>query len=138
MRPTHILILLIVLVILFGAKRLPDVARSVEVASMSVEHLKVADLARSLDFYCGLLGFEVTTTYGNDAAFISAGPAGCTKTRDVQRVDPRLHEDAERVHGGREGGFGRLNRGAEPGLPGDDPGAQGPCGGEDGGCSPRR
>lgn len=36
-------------------------------------HLKVSDLRRSLDFYCGLLGFELTTTYGSDAAFISAG-----------------------------------------------------------------
>lgn len=36
-------------------------------------HLKVADIKRSLDFYCGLLGFEITTTYGNDAVFISAG-----------------------------------------------------------------
>ncbi len=36
-------------------------------------HLKVADIARSLDFYCGLLGFELITTYGPDAAFISAG-----------------------------------------------------------------
>ncbi|MGB8375084.1 MAG: VOC family protein [Salegentibacter sp.] len=36
-------------------------------------HLKVADVQRSLDFYCGLLGFEITTTYGEDAAFISAG-----------------------------------------------------------------
>ncbi len=36
-------------------------------------HLKVADLQRSIDFYCGLLGFEITTWYGNDAAFISAG-----------------------------------------------------------------
>jgi len=36
-------------------------------------HLKVSDLQRSLDFYCGLLGFELTTTYGSDAAFISAG-----------------------------------------------------------------
>ena len=36
-------------------------------------HLKVADLQRSLDFYCGLLGFELTTTYGSNAAFISAG-----------------------------------------------------------------
>ena len=36
-------------------------------------HLKVADLERSLAFYCGLLGFEVTTLYGNQAAFISAG-----------------------------------------------------------------
>lgn len=36
-------------------------------------HLKVANLQRSLDFYCGLLGFELTSTYGLDAAFISAG-----------------------------------------------------------------
>ena len=36
-------------------------------------HLKVGNLQRSLDFYCGLLGFEITTTYGDDAAFISAG-----------------------------------------------------------------
>lgn len=36
-------------------------------------HLKVADLQRSLNFYCGLLGFELTTYYGEEAAFISAG-----------------------------------------------------------------
>lgn len=36
-------------------------------------HLKVVDLKRSMDFYCGLLGFEITTTYGEEAAFISAG-----------------------------------------------------------------
>jgi len=36
-------------------------------------HLKVADLQRAMDFYCGLLGFELITTYGKDAAFISAG-----------------------------------------------------------------
>lgn len=36
-------------------------------------HLKVADLQRALDFYCGVLGFEITTTYGSQAAFISAG-----------------------------------------------------------------
>jgi len=36
-------------------------------------HLKVADLQRSLNFYQGLLGFEVTMMYGNQAAFISAG-----------------------------------------------------------------
>ncbi len=36
-------------------------------------HLKVADINRSLEFYCGLLGFELTTKYGADAAFISAG-----------------------------------------------------------------
>jgi catechol 2,3-dioxygenase len=36
-------------------------------------HLKVADIKRSLDFYCGLLGFELITNLGPDAAFISAG-----------------------------------------------------------------
>lgn len=36
-------------------------------------HLKVADLERSLEFYCGLLGFELITRYGDQAAFISAG-----------------------------------------------------------------
>jgi catechol 2,3-dioxygenase len=36
-------------------------------------HLKVSDIKRSLNFYCGLLGFELVTTYGSDAAFISAG-----------------------------------------------------------------
>ncbi len=36
-------------------------------------HLKVSDLQRSLDFYCGVLGFEITQLYGQEAAFISAG-----------------------------------------------------------------
>lgn len=36
-------------------------------------HLKVSDIEKSLDFYCGLLGFEITTRYGEDAVFISAG-----------------------------------------------------------------
>ncbi|MCU0403497.1 MAG: VOC family protein [Chitinophagaceae bacterium] len=36
-------------------------------------HLKVSDIAKSLDFYCGLLGFEITQRYGSDAVFISAG-----------------------------------------------------------------
>ena len=36
-------------------------------------HLKVADLQKSIDFYCGLLGFEITQLYGDQAAFISAG-----------------------------------------------------------------
>lgn len=36
-------------------------------------HLKVSDLKRAMEFYCGLLGFDVTTMYGEDAAFISAG-----------------------------------------------------------------
>jgi catechol 2,3-dioxygenase len=36
-------------------------------------HLKVADLARALEFYCGVLGFELTQRYGSQAAFVSAG-----------------------------------------------------------------
>lgn len=36
-------------------------------------HLKVSDIQQTLDFYCGLLGFELMTMYGSDAAFISAG-----------------------------------------------------------------
>ncbi len=36
-------------------------------------HLKVADLQKALEFYVDLLGFKVTTLYGTDAAFISAG-----------------------------------------------------------------
>jgi catechol 2,3-dioxygenase len=36
-------------------------------------HLKVSDLQRSMDFYCGLLGFELMMKYGTQAAFISAG-----------------------------------------------------------------
>lgn len=36
-------------------------------------HLKVADLERSLAFYCGVLGFELMQRMGNQAAFISAG-----------------------------------------------------------------
>ncbi|MDX6622416.1 MAG: catechol 2,3-dioxygenase [Solirubrobacterales bacterium] len=36
-------------------------------------HLKVSDLERSLEFYCGVLGFELMQRYGPDAAFISAG-----------------------------------------------------------------
>ena len=36
-------------------------------------HLKVADIDRALDFYCGVLGFELQSRMGDQAAFISAG-----------------------------------------------------------------
>lgn len=36
-------------------------------------HLKVADLERAVAFYRDVLGFEVTTRYGDQAAFLSAG-----------------------------------------------------------------
>lgn len=36
-------------------------------------HLKVADLDRSLAFYQGVLGFQITQRYGRGAVFLSAG-----------------------------------------------------------------
>jgi len=36
-------------------------------------HLKVADIDRALDFYVGVLGFELMVRMGEQAAFISAG-----------------------------------------------------------------
>jgi catechol-2,3-dioxygenase len=36
-------------------------------------HLKVSDLNRSLAFYSGILGFEITQRMGNSAGFILAG-----------------------------------------------------------------
>jgi catechol 2,3-dioxygenase len=36
-------------------------------------HLKVADIDRSLHFYCDILGFDVVARYGDQIAFISAG-----------------------------------------------------------------
>lgn len=36
-------------------------------------HLKVADIDRALDFYHGVLGFDVVQRIGDQAAFISAG-----------------------------------------------------------------
>jgi catechol 2,3-dioxygenase len=36
-------------------------------------HLKVADIERALEFYCGVLGFRLMQRYGPSAAFVSAG-----------------------------------------------------------------
>ncbi|MBX7138932.1 MAG: VOC family protein [Oligoflexia bacterium] len=36
-------------------------------------HLKVADLDRALEFYMGVLGFELTQRFGSSAAFLSVG-----------------------------------------------------------------
>jgi catechol 2,3-dioxygenase len=36
-------------------------------------HLKVADLQRALDFYVGVLGFQLMQRYGAQAAFVAAG-----------------------------------------------------------------
>ena len=42
-------------------------------ASIGHVHLTVKDLEKSLAFYQDLLGFEITTWYGNSAVFLSAG-----------------------------------------------------------------
>ena len=42
-------------------------------ADLGHVHLKVADLERSLAFYCGVLGFRVRQRWGDSAAFIAAG-----------------------------------------------------------------
>ena len=47
--------------------RIPETARIGHV------HLKVADLEKSLLFYNGILGFEVTQMMNDSAAFLSAG-----------------------------------------------------------------
>ncbi len=44
-----------------------------ESAKIGHIHLKVANIERSLKFYCDLLGFKCISKIGNDAAFISAG-----------------------------------------------------------------
>jgi catechol 2,3-dioxygenase len=36
-------------------------------------HLKVSNVQRALEFYCGVLGFELQQMYGAQAAFVSAG-----------------------------------------------------------------
>ena len=36
-------------------------------------HLKVSNIQKALDFYVGVLGFELQQLYGSQAAFISAG-----------------------------------------------------------------
>ncbi len=40
---------------------------------LSHVHLKVSDLDRALEFWHGVLGFEVMTRIGDQAAFLSAG-----------------------------------------------------------------
>jgi catechol 2,3-dioxygenase len=48
----------------------PPIAPGVRIGHV---HLKVADLQRALDFYVGVLGFQLMQRYGTQAAFISAG-----------------------------------------------------------------
>ena len=41
--------------------------------SISTRSIPAADIQPQLDFYCGVLGFELTQRFGTGAAFISAG-----------------------------------------------------------------
>lgn len=53
---------------------MPDTPRPIDSGvRIGHVHLKVAHLQRALDFYCGVLGFQLTQRYGAQAAFISAG-----------------------------------------------------------------
>ncbi|HJZ36627.1 MAG TPA: VOC family protein [Solirubrobacterales bacterium] len=57
-----------------AAAREPAAARPIDPGvDIGHVHLKVADLERALDFYCGVLGFELMQRFGAEAAFISAG-----------------------------------------------------------------
>src|SRR2546426_503561 len=64
-------------------------------------HLTVSDLDRALTFYRDVLGFEVTTRYGQEAVFLSAGGyhhhiglntwAGKAESRRSLRPPPSSH-----------------------------------------------
>jgi catechol 2,3-dioxygenase len=57
-----------------GAAPEPAAARPIDPGvDIGHVHLKVADLERALDFYCGVLGFELMQRFGAEAAFVSAG-----------------------------------------------------------------
>ena len=42
-------------------------------AGLGHAHLKVSDLSRALEFYCGVLGFSLVARYRDSAAFLAAG-----------------------------------------------------------------
>ncbi|HET9419159.1 MAG TPA: VOC family protein [Chthoniobacterales bacterium] len=53
---------------------MPNESRAIDPAfRVGHVHLKVSDLERALNFYCGVLGFELQQRWGTQAAFISAG-----------------------------------------------------------------
>ena len=53
-----------------GSVATPPIDPGVDIGHV---HLKVAELDRALDFYCGVLGFELMERMGSEAAFVSAG-----------------------------------------------------------------
>jgi catechol 2,3-dioxygenase len=53
-----------------GSDSSPPIDPGVDIGHV---HLKVSDIDRALDFYCGVLGFELQDRMGEEAAFVSAG-----------------------------------------------------------------
>ena len=66
-------------------------------------HLKVADIERSLAFYCGVLGFQLMARYGTQAAFFSAGGYhhhfGINTWESARRVAAAARHDRPLPHG---------------------------------------
>jgi catechol 2,3-dioxygenase len=96
-------------------------------------HLKVADLERSLRFYCGVLGFQLTQRYGTQAEFVSAGgyhqiglntweslggshpPAGTTGLYHVAIVSPTRRSLADALRRQLDAGI-RLDGASDHGV----------------------
>lgn len=52
----------------------PEVSYRIPAAStLGHAHLRVSDLDRALEFYCGVLGFTLVARYRDSAAFLAAG-----------------------------------------------------------------
>ena len=59
-------------------------------------HLKVADLQRAIAFYRDVLGFDLTTTYGDQAAFLSAGGSSLVANWAILGLLLRISDQARR------------------------------------------
>jgi len=57
-----------------AASSVPDTTYRIPAAAgIGHAHLKVSSLERALQFYCGVLGFNLVARFRNSAAFIAAG-----------------------------------------------------------------
>lgn len=80
LQPWHLIILVLVVVLLFGAKRLPDAARSIG-KSMKIFKAETKDMRES-----GESGDSASTAANADTRQIASAPA----TADVQEKDRQL------------------------------------------------
>ena len=81
--------------------RFPTIDAGVRIGHV---HLKVADLQRALDFYCGVLGFELTT--GRPGASVANTPLRTTTSPPRRsgmcwRAPPALHYQPVLLYDGR-------------------------------------